>query len=251
MIDELSRELAAVGIRGRVRARILAEAAEHLREGPAEDFGDPRTLARQFAEAVGTAEARRASRVSLGALVAVGTVFAIVLVSIMRAGSPRDIFGGGDPPLGFLAAVGAVVLPQVSFVAGVLAPVARTPRNALRRAAVGLAAGAGSLGCAVLFAVQFQLHVPWLWAAAPGVAAAAVAGGYTARAARIRTGAVVAELTLSWRQALAVAALVAVAFGVAGASGGDPTEGIRNAVGETIACLSCFAVSGKYLGLRR
>lgn len=251
MIDELSRELAAVGIRGRLRARILAEAAEHVRDGSAEAFGDPKALARQFAEVVGAARARRAARLSFVALAGAAAAYAAVFVSIARAGSPPDILGGGNPPLGLLAALGLVLLPQVSFVGGILALVARTPRNALRRAALGLVAGAGSLGCAVLFTAQFRLEVPWLWAVAPGLAAVAVAAGYSLRAARIRTSAAAAELTVSWQAALAVAALAAAAMGIAGASGGDPAEGIRNAIGESAACLSAFAMSGKYLGLRR
>ena len=143
------------------------------------------------------------------------------------------------------------MLPQVSFVGGVLAPLARTPRLALRRAALGLAAGAASLGCAVLFTWEFGLHVPWLWAVAPGLAAAALAAGYTVRAARIRTTAAAPELAFTWRQALGVAALVGLAVGVAGASGGDPGEGVRNFVGESLACMSGFALFGRAMGIRR
>ena len=39
-IGRLGKELAAVGIRGGARARILAEAADHLAEGEEEQFGD-------------------------------------------------------------------------------------------------------------------------------------------------------------------------------------------------------------------
>ncbi len=251
MIGELSRELAAVGIRGRLRRRILAEAAEHLRDGSAEEFGDPRVIARQFAEVLGASMARRAALLSFGALAIVGVAYAVVVVSISRAGSPRDIWGGVDPPLGFLAALGLIVLPQVSFVGGVLAPLARTPRHAVRRAALGLAAGAASLVCAVVFTVQFSLHVPLLWAVAPGLAAAAVAAGYAARAARIRTTAAAIELALTWRQALGVAILAALAVGLAGASGGDPAEGVRNFIGESVACMSGFALFGRAMGIRR
>jgi hypothetical protein len=251
VIDELSRELGALGIRGRLRARILAEAAEHVREGSPEAFGDPSTLARQFADVLGAAEARRAARVAFVALVAVAGAYAMVFVSIGRAGAPQEIFGGGDPPLGFLAAVGLILLPQVSFVGGLTAVVARTPRLALRRVALGLVAGAASLGCAVLFTVQFQLQVPWLWATAPGLVAAALAAGYALRAARIRTTASLPELTLTWPQAVAVAAVAALAVGIAGASGGNPGEGLRNALVECVSCMSGFAVFGRVIGIRR
>jgi hypothetical protein len=236
--EELSRELGAVGIRGRLRARILAEASEHLLDGAAQDFGDPRMLARQFAEELGAAEARRAARWSFAALALAGCVYAAAFLQLSARGG--DVIG---PQLA--AAVGMILLPQVSFVAGALAPVARSPRIAVRRASLGLAAGAGSLGCA--WALGWRSGLPLAVAGiALGVAAVA-----TVRAARIRTATAPFELQLSWRAALVVAAFAALAVGVAGASGGDPGEGVRNALAESIACMSGFAVFGKAIGIRR
>jgi hypothetical protein len=40
-LDRLGRELSAVGIHGRLRDRILAEAADHLTDGEVERFGEP------------------------------------------------------------------------------------------------------------------------------------------------------------------------------------------------------------------
>jgi hypothetical protein len=246
-VSDLRAELRAVGIRGRTARRILVETAEH----DVAALGDPRALAREFAEALGAAEARRAARVSFLALVGVGAAYVALFVSLTRAGQPQDIFGGGDPPLGFLAAVGLVLLPQVSFVGGVLALVARTPRLILRRAALGLTAGALALVCGIVFAVQFALHTPWLWVAAPGLALAVAAGAYALRAALIHTQAASRELTLTWPQALAVAALAAAAVGLAGASGGDVGEGLRNAFVESVAVMSGFATLGRAIGIRR
>src|SRR4030095_5438125 len=49
VIDELERELASVGIRGRRRERILAEFADHLACDPGAQLGDPRELAAEVA----------------------------------------------------------------------------------------------------------------------------------------------------------------------------------------------------------
>jgi hypothetical protein len=66
MIDELRRELAAVGIRGRQRDRILAEFADHLACDPAAELGDPRTLATQFADELAIDSARRSALWTFG-----------------------------------------------------------------------------------------------------------------------------------------------------------------------------------------
>jgi hypothetical protein len=82
VIDELAHELVAVGIRGRLRARILAEAAEHVRDaGSPEAFGDPKALARRFADELGPEEARRAARGSFAALAVAGAAFGLVFVT--------------------------------------------------------------------------------------------------------------------------------------------------------------------------
>ena len=60
-IGRLGKELAAVGIRGRARGRILAEAADHLAEGEEDRFGDPRELAQLFADELATQATTRAA----------------------------------------------------------------------------------------------------------------------------------------------------------------------------------------------
>jgi len=51
----LSRELTAVGISGQLRRRILDEVGDHLSCDPEAALGEPRALAGDFADVVGTA----------------------------------------------------------------------------------------------------------------------------------------------------------------------------------------------------
>ena len=60
-LERLSAELTAVGIRGRLRARSVAEARDHLAENGEEQFGDPAELARQFADGLALDRSRRAA----------------------------------------------------------------------------------------------------------------------------------------------------------------------------------------------
>ena len=75
-LDELDRELGRVGIGGRRRARILAEAADHLAEGDPERFGDPREIAQTFADELATAGVTRSAFRAFAALAAAGLGFA-------------------------------------------------------------------------------------------------------------------------------------------------------------------------------
>ena len=118
-LEQLSAELAAVGIRGRLRARIVAEARDHLAEGDEERFGDPADLARQFADGLALDRSRRAAFVAFGALAAAGAGFAAMWLAV--ASGPQDIAAGRWAPLGVAAALGTIVFPQVAFAAGVLA----------------------------------------------------------------------------------------------------------------------------------
>jgi hypothetical protein len=238
VIDELARELRAAGIPAHARRRILAEARDHLACAPDAHFGDPRRLAGEFAEELGRTASRRAALGSFAALAVAGITYAI---AFWRLGAqPRDL----EPQL-LPAALAAIVLPQVSFVAGALAPLARSPRVAVRRALVGLVAEGGTLGA--LWALD-PFSAWWL---APAAALLVVALAATVRAARIRVEAPARELALSWRFALVVAAAAALATAIAGSTGGDPIEGVRNAIVESLACLSGFAVLGRAIGLRR
>src|SRR6476661_7909921 len=125
-LDELGRELSAVGIRGRLRSRILAEAADHLADSDPALFGDPAELARQFADELATDRSRRATVAALAALAGAAGVSA-------AAGGWGDIFSAEWAPLGVAAALGMLVFPQVSFAAGLLAALRVARRRHERR----------------------------------------------------------------------------------------------------------------------
>lgn len=75
-MDSLAVELAAAGIPARRRARIVAEFSDHLHENPEAELGEPRDLACQFADQLGTRLARGTAYQAFAAL----AVAAIVLV---------------------------------------------------------------------------------------------------------------------------------------------------------------------------
>jgi hypothetical protein len=264
----------------RLRARILAEAADHLAEGDQESFGDPAELARQFADEVGTAAASRAALRAFAALAVAGAAYAVVGAALGRP----DVAGAREPALGVIATFGAVVLPQVAFVAGSLAALrawrrrgerklpAAEIRLMLRRTGVALGAGGGSLACAALYAFEFRPGLGSAWSDAGLAAAAAasipvaVAAGLTARAARLRpqasgaAGDVFDDLgplvavryrDRPWAFAVVVAAAVGSVVLIAGIAQADPFDGALRALAEATACLAGFWALGKPLGLRR
>ncbi len=107
----LGRELSAVGITGRARRRILDEFADHLACDPSAQLGEPAALARQFADEVGSARARRAAVVSFGALALAGSLFGLALVT------SDSVFGAtpkGGPVIGEIATAVAILFSQVS-----------------------------------------------------------------------------------------------------------------------------------------
>lgn len=280
-LGELAAELAAVGIRGSRRRRIVAETADHLAEsGDPHRFGEPRLIAARFADELATTGARRAALFSFFALVPAGIAYA-VLLGLNRPGP--DITSAKVLPLGLLAALVIALAPQISLAAGVLAvalawrlrvaPVA--PAAALRllhrRAAVALGAGAATLAGVAVYAVEYSRGLPGWWttlafastaAAIAPVAAATAALGRTARLRAQAAGPagdvfddlapLVDRIPLRlrgrpWRFCLIFAAAVAAVA----LAGGGLDEGPRNAVAEFVAVCAGFAVLGRFLGLRR
>ena len=53
----------------------------------------------------------------------------------------------------------------------------------------------------------------------------------------------------AWRFAALFAVGVAVAIALAGVAANDPLDGIARGLANGLACLACFAVLGRYLGL--
>ena len=180
MIDELARELARVGIRGRRRERILTEFADHLRCDPEAQLGEPRQLAAQFADELASDAARRTAFGTFSALAVVA--FAVGLPQVTLPTVP-DIAAGRSMFLVGPATLAMVIGSQIAFAAGVLAAMRALrfggPHEVdliRRRVAVALGAGALTAAGSALYAVNFWSVVPNWWAlfAAVGAGASAV-----------------------------------------------------------------------------
>ena len=130
-LDDLSDELAAHGVRGRTRARIVAEAEDHLRSDPTaqERFGSAREVANAFAAELGTQAVRRAAVGVFAALAVAGAVYAVCFVTLSFANPPTETFTSA---LGAIALAAMILAPQVAFVAGALA-LARAVRRRRER----------------------------------------------------------------------------------------------------------------------
>lgn len=257
MIDdylrELGRELRAVGIRGSLRCRVLAESIDHLSSDPdaLQRFGSAHEVANGFAAELGARASRRAAVGTFAALAAAGAVYAVAFVGASFAGIPDpDTF-----PVAALVAFAAIVFaPQIAFVAGALAVVrtlrCRAPvipsselRVINRRTGLALVGGLVTMIALALFAFELRSEI------APAI-----------RATRLRpqvagqAGDVFDDLGLPridpWRFALLVALTVGLLVAIAGAVQGDPFDGATRGFAEALACLGGFAVFGRYLGLR-
>jgi hypothetical protein len=279
-LEMLSRELSAVGIGGRRRKRILAELADHLTCDSAAELGEPVQLARQFADELGTNLSRRAAFVVFAALALVGVLFGVAFLT-----HPGLLSSASDTsrPLSDLAAALIVIGPQVAFVAGLLGAVraARRRRTTVlaraeagiivRRAAIGLLGGLGSMIGFALTAFILRDRAPAWWVVATlgmcgaGVVALLAAAPSVVRAARLRpvTGGPGGDLFddlgpvipsrlrgKPWSLALLVAGALAVVIAFAGALQSDPFDGLLRGFADGAACLIGYAALGRYLGLR-
>jgi hypothetical protein len=258
--DELDRELAAVGVPARRRRRIRHELEDHLACDPSADLGDPRALARQFADELGTAYARRGGLAVFVALVPIG-LLACVLARVDNATvNVGTVFGGQLAFVGgMLALLRAWRLRRERVISAAESLVIR------RRALLGLAGGALTLASLRIAAGTTPESASstdkTLVAVTIGVGALTLAGAAVALlAARLRPAAAGTAGDLSfdlgidtdpWRLAFAIAGLVALCIAVAGVVQADPFDGLVRAVGDGILCLAGFALLGGLLGLRR
>ena len=278
--ERLRAELAAVGITGRLRARIIDEITDHLTCDPAAELGAPRLLARQFADELGTLRVRRAAVRSFAALALAGLLFGLVFLD-----SPAAAFGAapaGISLVGRIARWGAVLAPQIAFVAGVLAALralrrrragviaAAEARMIARRATVGTVFGIVSMACLAAIALSLHRWVPSAWETRALVATGVGLVGLVAvlpslwASARLRPVAAGAAGDLfddlgpvvpvalrghPWRLAAIIAGGIAVAIALAGIPGDDVYDGIARGVFDAAACLTGFATLGRYLGL--
>ena len=278
-LAELGSELASVGIRGRVRARILAESEDHLRSDPegVERFGDAHELANSFAAELGARASRRAAMSSFAALGVAGAVYAVSFIGASFAHPPpSDLW----PTAALLAFPIIIVAPQVAFVSGVLALVRSLrlrdrvlPSAELniinRRTGLALLTGVATMAAIALFGFELRNQADHWWVAftTGGACAALVLIGLAAiptlGAARLRpkvtgeAGDVFDDLGLTgyrrdpWRFARRVALGVGLAVWIAGIAQSDPIDGAVRGVAEALACLGGFAAFGRFLGLRR
>jgi len=276
-LGRLERELGSVGIRGRLRDRILAEVDDHLRSDPeaGSRFGPPSELANAFAADVGTSASRRATVGAFAALAAAGVVYAISFVGFATVGGPLP-----DRPLASVAFLVIVLAPQVAFVSGALALLRAWRRRGdrvlgsderqvlARRTNLALGAGLATTVALVVYGVEGRSSVAgWLVGftiVGSGAACALLLAAVVpaVRAARLRPrvaglpGDVFDDLGLPryrsrpWRFAVVVAAVAGLAVWIAGVAGADPIDGALRGVFEALACLGGFALLGRYLHLR-
>jgi hypothetical protein len=278
-LARLRSELAAVGVRGRLRARILAESEDHLRSDPegVERFGAANELANSFAAELGARASRRAAVSAFAALGVAGAVYAVSFIGASFGHlPPSDLW----PTLALLSFPAIIVAPQVAFVSGSLALLRSLRRRDRvlpsaelqvmhRRTGLALLAGLATMAALALFAFELRNETDGWWVVftLAGSAAAAsllvVAAVPTTGAARLRprvageAGDVFDDLGLAgyrddpWRFARRVAFAVGLAVWIAGIVQGDPIDGAIRGLAEALACLSGFAAFGRFLGLRR
>jgi hypothetical protein len=273
-LKEFQRELAQVGIRGRLAGRIVTEFEDHLACDPDANLGEPKAIARQFADELGTSLARRAAFRAFLALAVAGGVAA---ASILRVSAEGGVYRVNvSAPIMALLLV-CLLAGQIAFVAGTTALLrafwlrderviaAGEATVLVRRAGVGLFTGAVTL--AALPVISLAGHhvlgdVFAFVAAGIGLAAIAVAVPAVRDAARVRpvkpgdAGDLFSDLgpfaprgVSAWRFAILFSAAVAVVIALSGIVSNDPYDAIARGIANGVACLACFAVLGRYLGL--
>ena len=279
-VARLERELTAAGISGGRRARILAEFADHLACDPQAELGDPRVLARRFADEVGSAQALQSAIVAFSALAIAGLLVGIAFVT-----SGPGAFGArpvGAPVLGRLATGVGLLAPQVAFAAGTLAllrwlrrrhePVlpAAEARVIVRRAGVGVVFGILSMLALAGIAIAYHHWASAGWvtfslvAAAAGVLTLIAALRPVLAATRLRplsgggAGDIFDDLGPMvprrlrghpWCLATLVSFAIAAAMVVAAVPAQDEFDGAFRGVLDALACMGGFATLGLYLGL--
>ena len=265
MIEELARELSAVGIRGRRRERILAEFADHLRCDPEADLGEPRALAGLFADDLASESARHNAFATFAALAALAVA---VGISQLTLPTVPDITGGRSAILVVLGTLGMVVGAQIAVAAGCLAAVravrfggVRDVALVRRRIAVALGAGALTAAGSALYAVNFWDDVPRWWAlltvggagaAVVPLAAAAVALGRARALVVSREDAprgLSADLGPLAHPALVGATAVCAMLAATAVLEGSVVEGLLRGAFEATAFVTCFFALRRPLAL--
>ena len=287
-LTSLDTELLAAGVRGPVRARILAELVDHIECEPGCEsrLGDPAAIAAEFAADLRVSTTRRAAWRAFGAL-------ALAAVGVLVTQRAYGVAGGWPTVTGaratFVSLTGIAILLgiQIAFAAGILGALRalrlrrareasaaefRLVQRRFRVACVAAAlADAGMLAHTALLASL----LPWWWTAISAGAAAGplvalviglralrgatlvtADGGPAARALGGDVPAVVAAIadwfSAHWlRLALAVG-IPTTAFMLLSSAFAESswTEGINRALGEAVAFGCCLGVFGRRLGIR-
>lgn len=283
-LKDLETELTAAGIPARRRARIVAEFRDHLSEDPGADLGNPRELARQFADELGTSLARESAFRAFAVLALAGIA---LLIMFFTGGQLRGWVGyahsGTLDPVWWYAPVIVVcaLAAQVALASGVLAAlrayrlrrvsVITTADAAIlnRRAGVGLISGAITMTALPLTALAVHLDTRW-YTVAPVVGIVMIAVLLAMlpdvlRAARLRpqrpgvagdlTADLGPEITVTvaatpWRVAVVLSLAIFLILAAFGVSADDPYDGLLNGLLDAGACMAGFIVLGRYLGLR-
>jgi hypothetical protein len=280
--ERLARELAASGIGGAMRRRIVAEIEDHLAADPGAELGDATTLARQFADELGTRRARRAAYSAFAALATAGTLLAVAFAAVQSVGGFAVRIHQSVSTLGALAIGLTAIGAQVALVAGALGCLRALRRREatvlsraetlvlVRRAAVGLLGGLVAMAGLALSAIAFKGNIASWWStlalsiagAGALVLSAALPAVLMARSlpphlegtagdlAEDLRGLVPARLDAgSWSFAVGVACAVALVITLAGVVQDDPFDGLLRGLADGAACLAGYLVLGRYLGL--
>ena len=277
-LNELERELTAAGVRGALRARILAEYTDHLRCDPNAELGAASELARQFADELGTARIRRGAAATFAGLALAGLLF-VTAFGLANLGPLRS---AETHPLARLAGGVLVIASQVAFATGMLAALrafwrrrsqalARAEaRVILRRTVIALGSGFVTMAALAVLALGLGHSETAGWrtftliAAAVGAAALLAVSPSVLTAARIlpagpgERGDIFDDLGplaptrlhgRPWLVALIVATALLVLATVQGAVASDSIDGLLRGLAEAFACLLGFAALGPYVGL--
>jgi hypothetical protein len=288
-VDQLRRELRRARIGGRQAGRIVAEFEDHLAFDPDADLGDPRCLAREFADELGTKLARSAAIRTAAALAVCAVAMLLVIPGASNTYNWVNFNNSIGPFHISLFDIGifvAVFFGQVSLAAAVLAllganrlsraPVISATEAMIlrRRALVAWVSGGITIGSLALMGLVIPTAYGPNWelevlvgAGVCGVALLSVIP-MVLRAAWVRPAAegpthdLVADLApfvpsrasrllTPWRCAVLLAALVAVVLTGMGVVNDDPLAGALRGATDALACLAGFSLLGGYLGLVR
>lgn len=288
-VDQLRLELRRSRVGGRLAGRIVAEFEDHLAVDPEADLGDPRHLARQFADELGTSLARSAAIRTAAALAVCAVAMLVVIPGVGNTYNwsnygnqigPLDIswfdlgifvavFSGQvSLAAAALAALGATLLAKMPVISATEAVILR------RRAVVAWVSGAITVGLLALMGLVIPTAYASNWElevlVGAGVCGAALLSVVPTllHAAWVSpktvgpTSDLVADLTpflpfgtsrllTPWRCALLLAAAVALVLTALGVVNDQPLVGVLRGATDAVACLAAFSLLGSYLGLVR